>query len=168
MTSLQTCFCTPKLMEAALRNCTGFVMHIPNKLPLPCSKTSMQCLPPSWPAQSKNPKGKGSGIVWGLSFFRLGIFLIYGSVHFPCYSQHFEPGNCHFHCICSTLDFEPFLIHNFCIIFMESAAFWRWNLSFQRFWILHDCSTVFIDFSTVFIDSYMVVIDFFEVSIDFW
>ena len=75
-------------------------------------------------------KLKGSGIVW--FFFRLAFFLIHGSVNFPCYLQHFEPGSCYFHSICSILDFEPFFIHSFCIIFMESAASWRWKLSFQR------------------------------------
>lgn len=59
-------------------------------------------------------------------------------------------------------------IHSFCIIFMESATFWRWKLSFQQFWFLHDCSTVFIDLSTVFVDFYMVFIVFWEVLIDFW
>ena len=42
-----------------------------------------------------------------------------------------------------------FAIHGFYISFMESA-FWRWKLSFQRFWFVHDYSSVFIEFSTMF------------------
>ena len=76
----------------------------------------------------------GSGIVWGFLFSLFGIFVwIYGSVQFPCYLQHFEPGSCYFHLICSMFDFEPFYIHSFCSMLMESAAFWPWKLSFQRF-----------------------------------
>ena len=56
---------------------------------------------------------------------------------FSLHLQHFEPGSCYFPGICSIFDFEPFFIHSFCIIFMESAHFWRWKLSFQRF-----CGTV--------------------------
>ena len=37
------------------------------------------------------------------------FFWIHGSVHFPCYLQHFEPGGCYFRGICSILDFEPSL-----------------------------------------------------------
>ena len=69
-------------------------------------------------------------------FMVLSIFLAICSI--------FLPGSCCFHGICSILDFEPFFIHSFCIIFMESAAFWRWKLTFQRLWYLHDCSTFFI------------------------
>ena len=70
---------------------------------------------------TRNPIFHGSlGLqLFGDVFFRLGnVFWIYGSVHFPCYLQNFEPGSCYFHNIYSILDFEPFFV---CIVFASSS-----------------------------------------------
>ena len=99
-------------------------------------------------------------------FFRLGIFfLIYGSVHFPCYLHHFEPGSCYFHSICR---------QHFGFRTIVFASF-SWNLYHFGAGSCHfsglDFYMVVPQFSLIFPkknDSYMVFIDFFEILIDFW